>query len=206
MTRQGQSSLTHLKNGSEIFNFLMRHKIYDMEDLEKKVNAMHRDVNSVRDNLKKVERRIDTLQEHLRHSDNFKKYRKRKKQYEDLYSQYQTIKKSKGFGWERKAQKALDAANEYHETYRSEIAMFEKADEYLRGVLQDRFDPKKLPPITKWQNELAAKATEKEALYQEYYTLKDETHKVEKIRASVKVILHNDTPKRTVEKSWEVGL
>ena len=51
-----------------------------------------------------------------------------------------------------------------------------------------------IPPITKWQNELASKSTEKESLYQEYYILKDETHKVEKIRASVKAILHKDSP------------
>jgi len=37
------------------------------------------------------------------------------------YAQYQTIKKAGGFGAERKAQKALDTANEYYETYRNEI-------------------------------------------------------------------------------------
>jgi len=30
-----------------------------------------------------------------------------------------------------------------------QIAMYENAEKYLRDVLQERFDPKKLPPFTK---------------------------------------------------------
>ena len=206
MSRQGQSSLTHLKNGAEIFNFFMQNEVYSMEDLEKKVNIMYGNANSMRTDLKKIERRIDTLKDHLRHSDNFKKYRKLKNRYEDLYSQYQTAKKAKGFGSERKAKKALIAANEYHEQHCSQLAQFANAEQYLRNVLQERFDPKKLPPISRWQDELASKLAEKNTLYREYHTLKDETHKVEKIQASVKEILHNNSPQQTWQKSWDVGL
>jgi len=84
--------------------------------------------------------------------------------------------------------------------------MFENAEQYLRDVLQERFDPKKLPPISKWQGELSAKTAEKDSLYQEYLALKDEAYKVEKIRASVKEILHNDSPKQTRQKSWDAEL
>jgi hypothetical protein len=78
--------------------------------------------------------------------------------------------------------------------------MFNNAEQYLRDVLQVRFDPKKLPPITKWREELAAKTAEKYSLYQEYYALKDETYKVEKIRASVKEIMQVEAPKRTQQR------
>ena len=59
-----------------------------------------------------------------------------------------------------------------------------------------RFDQNKLPPIAKWQEELAVKTTEKDSQYREYYTLKDETAKVEKIKRSVAEILNSDTPGR----------
>ena len=124
-TRQGQSSLTRLKNGAEILYFLQSNKIFSMEDLENKVSAMHGKVNSVRTDLKKAERRIDTLHEHLRHSGNFKSYRKTKRRYEELYSVYTAARKEKGFLAERKAQKALAAANEYHETHRLGICQEE---------------------------------------------------------------------------------
>jgi len=34
-----------------------------------------------------------------------------------------------------------------------EITLYESAERYLKDVLQERFDPKKLPPITKWTAE-----------------------------------------------------
>ena len=107
--------------------------------------------------VKKLEQRIDTLKEHIEHSENFKKYRKVKRIYDGLYVKYENAKMKKGFFAERRAQKALDAVNEYREDYRPQLAMFDNAETYLRDVLQGRFDPKKLPPITKWREELAAK-------------------------------------------------
>jgi len=199
-SRQGQSALTRLKNGVDIFNFLHDNEIYSIVDLEIKVKTMQGKVNSVREELKKVERRVGTLEEHIRHSENFKNYRKFKVRYEELYSQYRAARKPTGGGAERKMQKALDAANDYYETHHSELAMFESAEQYLRNVLQERFDPKTLPPITKWREELFVKTAEKDMLYQEYYTLKDETVKVEKIKRSVTDILQSDEPKRVPQK------
>jgi len=100
-----------------------------------------------------------------------------KARYEELYSQYTATRKSTGLGTDRKMQKALDTANDYYESHRSEIMMFDSAEQYLRDVLQERFDPNKLPPITKWREELVAKTAEKDALYTEYYALKDEPRK-----------------------------
>jgi hypothetical protein len=107
---------------------------------------------------------------------------------------------------ERKVQKALDAVNDYRETHRPELAMYDNAERYLRDVLQERFDPKKLSPITKWQGDLAAKIAGKDALYREYYALKNETQKVEQIKRSVADILRSDAPERAPQKSRGVEL
>ena len=114
--------------------------IMDMAGLADKLSSMTDKQYSIRDELKKVERRIATLDEHLRHSGNFKGYRGIKAQYEKLYAQYTAIQKAGGLFVERKAQKALDAANEYYETNRPQIVMYEAAEKYLRDVLQERFD------------------------------------------------------------------
>ena len=111
-----------------------------MADLEKKVKAMYGKHSDIGGKLKSVDRRIKTLEEHLRHSGNFKANKKYKTQYEKLYAEYQTLKKSKGIFADRKTRKALDTANEYHETYRTEITTHENAERYLRDVLQERFD------------------------------------------------------------------
>ena len=87
LSRDEQSSLTRLKAAAHIFNFLMKNEIYDIGDLNKMVRGMSGKVSSVREDMKKVNRRIDTLNEHLVHSANFKSYRKHKAHYEKMYAQ-----------------------------------------------------------------------------------------------------------------------
>jgi hypothetical protein len=207
LSRQGRSTTTNLKDAANIFNFLMESDIKDLEDLDNHVAAMQQNLGSTTTELKKVERRIGTLEEHLQHSENFENYSKHKSRYEKLYSLYTTARKETGFGAERKTQKALAAANDYYEAHRSELTMYDNAEQYLRDVLQERFDPKKLPSvITMWRKELTAKYAEKDVLYQKYYKLKDETAKVEKIQRSVKVILHSDMPERAHTRTRGMGL
>ena len=206
MSRQGQSSLTRLRNGVEIFNYLYRNDIHDMKDLEKKVNAMNVKLNSAREDLNKTERRIDTLEEHIQQSENFKEHRRLKRAYDGLYSEYTAAKKATGFFAERKAQKALDAVNSFCETNYTGLTLYNTAEKYLHDVLQKRFDPKKLPPITMWREELAAKTADKDALYQEYYALKDETAKVENIRKSVEKIIQGEQRLQIKAKKQDLAI
>jgi len=73
--------------------------------------------------------------------------------YETHSSEYEKLFVMKGVV--DKAQKALDAANDYYETHRQQITLYNAAEQYLKDVLQQHFDPKKLPPISKWQAEIA---------------------------------------------------
>jgi len=150
--------------------------------------------------LKPIERRLKTLDEHLRQSENFKSGRGHKAQYDKLYAQYETLKKSSGFGAGRKAQKALDTANEYYEAHQPQITLCESAERYLRDVLQGRFDPKKLPPITKWKEEREKLITDKQSLTRDYHALKNEVSEAEKIRRNgydiVSVERRREQPRR----------
>ena len=148
----------------------------------------------------------ESLDEHIRHSGNYKGYRGHKVQYEKLYAQYQTIKKSGGFGAERKAQKALDTTNEYYETYRNEITMYDNAEKYLRDVLQKHFDPKKLPPITKWKAERDKLTAERNKLNQRYISLKDEVKEAEKIRKSVDTIMREENRRTQPKRAHDMEL
>ena len=206
MSRQGQSALTRLRNGAEIFNFLNTNEVYSMEDLEKKVNAMQGKLNSTSTEMKKAERRIDTLKEHIRHSEHFKEHRKLRRQYDRLYSEYTAARNETGLFAERKAKKALEAVNDFREFNHTGLTLFDAAERYLRDVLQERYDPKKLPPISKWRDELSAKTAEMDALNREYHKLKEETQKVEKIQRSVKEILHSDSTARTYRKPLGMNL
>jgi hypothetical protein len=200
------AKIRDLKSAAAVLNFLTANHITDMAGLNAKVNAMDNQFEGVRENLKKAERRISTLDEHLRHSGNYKSYRGYKAQYEKLYAEYKTAKSATGLFAERKAQKALDTANEYHETHRAEIGMFENAERYLRDVLQARFDTKKLPPIAKWKEERAAKIAEKTALNSDYYRLREEVKNAEAIRRTVEQLTREDEPRKAKTRSHEIGL
>ena len=56
-------------------------------------------------------------------------------------------------------------------------------------MLQKRFEPKKLPPITKWTNEKAELLSEKSELNEKYLKLKSDVSQFEKIRKNVSEIL-----------------
>jgi hypothetical protein len=74
--------------------------------------------------------------------------------------------------------------------------MFRAAEQYLKDVLQKRYNPKKLPPITKWINERDALQIEKGELNREYYALREQVKEVETIRRNVHSILPRETPER----------
>ncbi|GHU80008.1 hypothetical protein FACS1894191_4180 [Clostridia bacterium] len=194
------AKIRDLKSAAAVLNFLTANHITGMAGLNSKVNAMGNQFEGVREKLKKVERRIKTLDEHLRHSGNYKSYRPHKAQYEKLNAEYKTAEKSTGLFAKSKAQKALDTANEYREIHRAEIGMYDNAEKYLKDVLQARFDPKKLPPIAQWKAEREKLMAEKGGLYQNYYRLRDEVKNAEAIRRTVEQLTRADEPERQQRK------
>ena len=210
MRRQqsGKASIYSLKAAANVLNFLTANGIKDMAGLDEKLQTMFDKQRAVNEKLKPINRRLKTLDEHLRHGGNYKAYRGHKAQYEKLYTQYRAVKKAGGFGAERKAQKALDTANEYYDTNRTEIVLFEAAEQYMKDIMQERFDPAKLPPITKWKAERDKLNADKQQLNGEYVSLKKDTTEVEKIRRNVYDIMREEQCREqpSVKKSQEVEL
>ena len=167
-----------------------------MAELSAHLDAMTEKQYAIRDELKTVNRRLATLDEHIKHSGNYKAYRPQKVQYEKLYAQYTAIQKAGGLFVERKAQKALDTANDYYETHRMEITLYEADDKYLREVMQGHFDPKKSPPVKKWIAERDSKTADKKRFDIQYRELWNGTATVEKIKRSIDDILNEGTGER----------
>jgi hypothetical protein len=189
------AKICDLKEAAKVLNFLTSNDISTLSELRGKVSDMYGRQLAMGDKLKPVERRLKTLGEHIRHSENFKACRPVKARYDKLYAEYQALEKASGLLAERKARKALDAANEYYEANRMEITLCEAAERYLKGVLQSRYDPKKLPPLTAWKKEQAKKTAERAEFYRQYHKLKDETRNVEEIKRAVEQILKSDEPR-----------
>ncbi len=200
------TTIHNLKAAANMLKFLTANGIKDMTGLEAKVMDMYGEQRSISEKLKPIDRRLKTLDEHLRHSSNYKSYRGYKAQYEKLYAQYREIIKTGGFGAERKAQKALDAANSYYHAHDTEIVLFEAAERYLKDVMQERFDPKKLPPIRKWEAERDKLKAERQQLSRRYSMLKDEVKEVEQIRRNVYSILKEERGKEQPKRNHNLEL
>ena len=200
------TTIHNLKAAANMLNFLTTNGIKDMSGLEEKVMDMYGEQRSISEKLKSTDRRLKTLDEHLRHSGNYKAYHGHKAQYEKLYAQYRQIKKAGGFGAERKAQKALDAANSYYHAHDTEIVLFEAAERYLKDVMQERFDPKKLPPIRKWESERDKLKAERQQLSHRYDRLKNEVKEVEKIRRNVYSFLKEERGREQPKRNHNLEL
>jgi hypothetical protein len=210
-SREGDSQsakIKHLKLTANTLFFIQSNDIKDLVSLADKVNEMQRDCNAAYERKKKIERRVKTLDKHIEQSEIFKKYRKFKTKYNALYADYKAIEKTGGLFAKSKAQKALNTANEYHESYRSELAQFATAEKYLKDVLQGRYDPKKLPPIKTWTDECETCRQELGGINSECAVLKREVESAEAIKRFAVKLMLPDEPQQAQQKTktWEVEL
>jgi cell division protein FtsB len=186
---------------SQTLMFFDKYGIETVTDLSRTVSEMRGDFEKVRAELKKNERRLATLNEHLKHSEYFKANRKVAATLDKLSAEVNDIEKAGGFFAKSKADKARQSAQSYYETHRAEIDLFRAAERYLKGALQSRYDPKKLPPIKAWTDERTTLTAERAALNRKCETLKSETQKVEQLKRSVDAIMRPTAPEQERPKT-----
>jgi hypothetical protein len=203
---QHYQNIYNLKSSAKMLNFLSSNDIKDMAGLERTVKSMHGKLSDVRYKLKPVERRLKTLNEHIKQSENYKKYKPTKRQYDELHAEYSAAKKTTGLFARRNEEKARVAYMEYYENHRPELFQFDTAEKYLKEVMQERFNPKKLPPIKKWKEEYKTLTAEKDLIYREYYNLKDEVKEVEQIKRSVDILMKEQPQRNEPVKRHEMEM
>ena len=71
-------SLYNLKDAAKMLNFLQTNNIMDMAGLDEKFKAMIDEQMDIRDKLKPIERRMDTLKQHMEQADTYLKYKGKK--------------------------------------------------------------------------------------------------------------------------------
>jgi hypothetical protein len=201
--QKGQfKQVADLKQAAKTFAFLQANNIADREGLNAKVSEVYARHGKVSSRLNAIDRRVKVLDEHIKHSGNYKAYRSQKAHYEELYSEYTKLTKSKGFGAERKAQKALDIANTYYESSRMEITLYEAAERHLKQHLNGRNEI----PLPSWKKEREKLNAEKKTLYAEYHLLKSEVKEMEKIKWNVEVVMREEARDRQRQKSHGMEL
>ena len=72
--------------------------------------------------------------------------------------------------------------------------------------MQKRYEPKKLPPITKWKAERETLNADLQQLNSQYFALKNEVGTVEKIRRNITDIMQEQTRTRQRTKENDMEL
>ena len=160
-------SISNLKAAANILNFLTSNNIMDMAGLEEKIKSMYGRQFVINDKLKRTERRLKTLDEHIKQADNYFEFK-------EIYEKYKQQKPKK-----------QDA---FYESHRRELMLYEYAERYLTGVMNG----KTTLPTKKWKAEREALTAERSQLYREYVSLKTEVDEVYKIQRSIKDIMREE--------------
>ncbi len=129
---------------------------------------MHSQRVEISGRLNRIDRRMKTLDEHLRQAGHYREHRA-------VYMQYQAIQNPK--------QRA-----KFREENGAAIALYEAAKRYLDGVKNGRA----ALPVKAWRAERDTLAAERSTLNREYVSLKAEVQKVERVRRAAEDIMRED--------------
>ena len=164
--------ISNLKTQAHVLVFLQENHISDMEQLVGTVTRISGDFQNVSDKIKKTDRRIDKLTQHLTQCENLKQHRA-------VYKKYKSLDPKK--------------SDAFYDKHFEEIQLYESAKQYLNAVLNGRTDI----PVKAWQSEQATLTAERFSLCEDYYHLKDETRSVEVLRKGAENIMRESSRNET---------
>ena len=174
--------ISNLKTQAQVLIFLQQNHISDMAQLVGKVTQIGEDLQTVSDKIKKVDRRMNTLTQHLLQCENFKQHR-------SVYMKYKQLDPKK--------------RDVFYDRHFEGIRLYESAKKYLDSVLNGR----KEIPTKAWQSEQTKLTAERFSLCEDYYRLKDETHSVELLRKGAENIMRESSRNEpTVTKKRDMEL
>jgi predicted nucleic acid-binding Zn-ribbon protein len=168
--------ISHLKSMANTLNLLSESNIYDLSELAEKAEQMHHEVHDLSVEVKKIDRRMDTLTEHLRQCEIISKYKPVARKYNELDANKRKV---------------------FQEKYSKEIQAYKDASEYLKRVLNGRADA----PAKKWEAEMQKLTGERYVLCEKYYDLRDEIKSVETLRRGTEKLIGEAEQERKPTRS-----
>lgn len=151
------AKIRDLKAAGKLLIFLQENRISTIAELQSKVDEYYGRLADMREVLKPIERRLKTLDEHIKQAELIEKHGK-------VYKRYQ-------------AQKPKDK-EAFAESHRAEIILYESASRYMKEILNGRTRI----PLKAWRAERVKLNDERTALTVKHQSLKDEIREVETIR------------------------
>jgi hypothetical protein len=158
-----------LKTAAMLLSFMQQNNITTMQDFTVIIGEFHGRLSDMREILKPIERRLKTLDEHIKQAGIITKHGA-------VYKKYNAQK-----------QKDREA---FMKSHHAEIILYEAADRYMKKNLNGRTQI----PMKAWQSERMKLTTEKSSLNVKYQSLKDEIRDVEIVRKYAEQIARSAAP------------
>ena len=195
----------NLQTQARVLIFLQHNNIASLEDFADTVVLKNERMKTVTDDIKKTERRLETLAVHLAHAES-------NRQHKAVYQKYKSLAPktdpaaldsinpfTKG-----KAVKEHDAAvkkqEAYYDKHAAEIDAYQAAQEHFTAVMNGRTGL----PISNWQKEQKELAAKRYAMLDEYYALKEEIPNMEAIRRSVEGLMMDEPNRAHPTRNYDI--
>ncbi|MCL2456656.1 MAG: MobA/MobL family protein [Defluviitaleaceae bacterium] len=197
----------NLQKSAKVLTFLTENKIASVEDFSDTVVRTHERLKIVTDEIKKTDRRLDTLAIHLAHNENINTHRAIYQKYKNLTPKKDTAALNSLNPFTRnKAAKDYEAATQKHEAFYEKhadaIDAYKASQQHFAAVMNGRT---KLP-ISYWQKEQNELAAKRYKLCDEYYALKEKIPNMEAIRRSVENLMREDVQELQRTRAHEKSL
>lgn len=173
--------IADLKTRAKLLVFLQENNIIDVPALADKITQLHQSQYDLSGTIKKEERRISALNQHLAQVDIFR-------QHKAVYAKYKSLDPKK-----REA---------FYDKHSEEITAYQSASKYLKDHLNGH---DKIPDKS-WLAERDKLLAQRYAHVEEYYQLRDDVRSVEVLRKGAESIMQEDIGKSQPVKSQEAKL
>ncbi len=176
-TANQYQKIRNLKNASAVLNFMQKHQIYSVDDLQAYIKKMNSNYYAIRKDITNCERRMKALDERLELWEQYEKYKPVRKQLDK-------VKPSK--------------REKYIEDNRAALALFDRACNYFDELESagERITPKS------WKKELDLLTSRRAELTEEMHQLKDELINTENIHKALQAMAKEEivSPKQHTQQ------
>jgi len=198
--------IASLQAQAQILIFLQENNITDMEHFVAKISEMNNELKDVSDEIKSVDRRLETLALHLAHCEN-------RRQHKGIYDKYKSLAPKEDVAinslnpfTKKKAVTAYEASTKkqsaFYEKHTAEIEAYKDTEAYLKAVLNGRMQI----PINTWQSDQKELTAKRSALAENFYSIKDEIKNAEVLRRGMEELMQVETLRKLPQKMPGVEL
>ena len=170
-----------LKTFAKAVSFLQSNNISTLSELQETLSGMKKRYWNTNSEIKKTEKLLHERKELIEQAENYLQYR----EYHKAYKQTKPKKQE-----------------EYAERYRTELALYDRAERYLKEHLGS--DTKLRPKA--WKAEVADLTEQKDRLYREVRKLKEEVAEAETVKRCVEQAMPPTEQRKEKSKTQDISL